>query len=70
MAQANVAERNQQILVSYEIGEGLESLGIRHGLKPDTVLDIIAAERHRRFYSPKSIYGHGRCGDLIPPTPV
>ena len=60
MKEAPTAERNRQILASYELGEDVKSLCSKHGLRPSTLIGIIVAERLRREHSPHPVYRDAR----------
>jgi hypothetical protein len=55
-----MAERNRQILASYELGEDAESLCAKHKLRPSTLTAILCTERLRREHSPLPVYRDAR----------
>ena len=49
-------ERNREIFAAVEGGESVESIAIRHGLKPASVGMIIRTEKHLRAVCPDPVY--------------
>lgn len=60
MSKPNNSERNRAILAAYKAGETVESLSGKYGLKPCSLYAVILAEKHRRAFSPLSVYREGR----------
>jgi Mor family transcriptional regulator len=54
------SERNRAIFAAHCSGETVGSLSEMYGLRPGTLYAVILAEKHRRAFSPLSVYQEAR----------